>query len=131
MSNPLIDTLITELWEQEVIVIRRVFVRLTGSLEAAILLDKLLRLTLKNSYPTVEDVFMDGWPRWIARSDQEWAEELMLTQYAVRKARATLQKMGLIETAIHKCDGVPKVHYCLLQNTLQLQLVDFMNSQGA
>lgn len=123
-NNPLIDTLIALSGQDEVIVIHRAFVKFTGGLEPALLLNQLLYWTPKSR------LTLDDKTGWIARSDQEWADELMLSQYAVRQARATLEKMDVLETTLRKFGGVPKVHYRLLMENMLTGWTDFLKTQS-
>lgn len=104
-DNPLINTLIALSGQDEVIVVHRVFVHFTGSIEAAMMLNQLLYWTPKSH------LVIDDKAGWIARTDQGWQIELMLSRYAVRLARETLQQLGLIETAVYGFSGAPTVHY--------------------
>jgi len=109
IENPLLDALLTLAGgEKEVIVIHKSFVYFTGSLEAGSLLDQLL-------YWTPRARIGGG---WIAKSDKELQEELMLSRYSVRKARETLEKMGIIETKKAQFAGAPTIHYRIKRRAL-------------
>jgi len=123
-NNPLIDTLIALSGQDEVLVIHRSFVRFTGSIEAALMLNQLLYWTPKSKLE------IDDKTGWIARSDREWADELLLTQYAVRQARATLAKFALIETKLRKFGGTPKLHYRLILDNVITYWSDFVKTQS-
>jgi len=109
IENPLLNALLTLAGgDKEVIVVHKSFVRFTGSLEAGSLLDELL-------YWTPRARLQGG---WIAKSDKEWQEELMLSRYSVRKARETLEKMGVIETKKTQFAGAPTMHYRIKSQAL-------------
>jgi hypothetical protein len=124
LMHALTQTLISLSGDQNVLVIRRPFVEFTGSLEAAIMLNQLLYWSDKTK------------TGWIAKGDQEFAEELCLTIYGVRKGKEALQRMGFLETKIKKFNGTPTTHYRLdLQHltenwTLWIQKVDSAKSQS-
>ena len=122
--NDLISTLIALSGQDDVIVVHRSFVAFTGSMEAAMMLNQLLYWTPRTQ------LTIDGKGNWIARSDDDWSSELMLTSYAVRQARKQLEKMGLLETTLKKFAGTPKVHYCLNMETLSVAWADFAKTQS-
>jgi hypothetical protein len=123
--NDLISTLISLSGEENTIVVRRSFVQFTGTLEAGMLLSQLLYWTPKST--------MNG---WIAKTDDDFSNELCLTQYAVRKARSELEKCGILETKLKKFNGAPTVHYRLDLDALQrkwiswIQKTDFAKTQN-
>lgn len=86
--------------DRNVITIHRPFVEFTGSLEAAILLSQLLYWTPRS-----------GNNGWVAKSDAEFCEELCLSRYALRSAKATLSKMCILETVVKRYNGSPTTHY--------------------
>ena len=48
---------------------------------------------------------------YIYKTTKEWKEELGLNEYRIRKARNTLEDMGILETKVKKANGNPTVHY--------------------
>jgi hypothetical protein len=123
--DDLTATLITLSGDDSVITVRKPFVEFTGSLEAAMMLSQLLYWTPRSK--------ADG---WIAKTDDEWTEELCLTGYAIRKARKILEDMEVLETDLRKFKGAPTVHYRLIQETLRhkwilwIRKIDFSKSQN-
>jgi hypothetical protein len=97
--------------------IPRLFVRLLGSLDSALFLNQLVFWSDKGSRP-------DG---FIWKSRKEWAEELTLTDYAIRKATEQLEKMGLLETKLLKANAAPTLHYRLDLGALYEELVELVN----
>jgi hypothetical protein len=93
--------------------IHRPFVDFTGSLEGGILLSQLLYWTprARIELPETDGSQSTG---WIAKTDANFSEELFLTKYSLRKARQSLEKMGVLETRRAKFAGAPTVHYRLL-----------------
>jgi hypothetical protein len=100
-SNSLVATLLAMAGQRNVITIPRAFVRFTGNLESAMLLNQLLYWMPRSH--------LDG--DSIYKTDAEWQEELCLTRYAVRQARDCLVKMGFLTTSVHHQKGTPAVHY--------------------
>lgn len=101
--NPLIATLLTMAGERNTITIPRAFVRFTGSLEAAMMLNQLLYWTPRAA--RAGDA--------IYKTDKDWQEELCLARYSVRKARERLEAMGFLTTEVRRAQGAPTVHYQL------------------
>ncbi len=81
--------------------VNRKFVRFAGSLEAGIVLTRLMMWT-----PHSRD--LDG---WVYKSDADWMVETCLSQYSVRRARAALEQMGVVETCVRQVKRAPIVHY--------------------
>jgi hypothetical protein len=102
-------TLLALAGDQSVIVINRSLVQFAGSLEGGILLGQLLYWTPRS----------DG--GWIAKSRSEWAEELCISAYQVRKAQQALEQMGVLQTKLEKWQGAPTLHYRLDMETLVVE----------
>ena len=79
------------------------FIRLTGDIEVALFLSQLIYWTGKAKDP-------EG---WVFKTYEDWKEEIMLTEYKIRKAKNKLEKLGFLETRIKKANGNPTVHYRL------------------
>lgn len=79
------------LGQDSVMVVRRPFVRWTGSIPSALLLDELL---WAHGSPTTE--WVDG---ALVASDRKVMSKLMLTRRQIETARETLVGMGLIKSA--------------------------------
>ncbi|MDQ2807982.1 MAG: hypothetical protein M3Z04_13895 [Chloroflexota bacterium] len=86
--------------QASVLTIPRLFIEMTGSLEAALLLSQCLYWTPRTSDP-------DG---WFYKTAEEWEAELSLSEYQVRKARKVLEPFGL-QTEVRAVQNVPKLHY--------------------
>ncbi len=48
---------------------------------------------------------------WIYKSDKDWQDELLLSNYSIRKARNKLKRMGILETKLKRANGSPTTHY--------------------
>lgn len=48
---------------------------------------------------------------YIYKTTKEWEKELGLNEYRIRKARNTLEDMGILKTKVKKANGNPTVHY--------------------
>lgn len=87
--------------ESNLFVIPKVFIEITGSFETALFLSQLIY-----------------WSDKVGRSDgymyktmEEWQRELMITPYALKKARSYLKEQGILKEKIKKANGNPTVHY--------------------
>lgn len=103
----LLDTIRRFGGQPKTVTVHRVFVDFTGSLEAGMMLSQLLYWSER-----------DGGRGRVAKSDAEWKSELCLTQYAVRQARKRLEEMEIVRAEVHRFNGVPTVHYFLLEDAL-------------
>lgn len=117
--DALTHSLIALSGDDNVIVVRKPFVKFTGRLEAGMMLSQLLYWTPKSKN--------DG---WIAKSDLEFSEELCLTQYGVRSARKSLEDMGVLEVKIKKFNGAPTTHYRLKLDPLIQLWTDWLNDNS-
>lgn len=87
--------------QQGVLVIQRPYLTLCNNdHRAALLLSQCVYWSDRTTNP-------DG---WFAKSYVEWADELGLTEYEVRRAAKALSEIGL-ETKLKKFNGAPVVHY--------------------
>ena len=114
-KNPIAHSLLQMAGQSNVITVRRPFVKFTGSLEAAMMLDQLLYWTSRS--------VMGG---WVAKTDAEWQEELCLKRYSVRMACATLQAMKLVETEVRRFNNFPTQHYRVKLDELNQQWSEFV-----
>ena len=122
--DSLLETLRRFAGQENSIVIPKPFVQFTGGIEPAMMLSQLLYWSERN-----------GGRGRVYKTDKEWADELSLTKYAVRQARAKLESLGILKTEIHRANGNPTVHYYLLEDALSekwflwVQKMDFAKSQ--
>jgi hypothetical protein len=85
--------------QANVITTPRPFIKLTGDLAAGAMLGQIYYWSDK----------MGG---WFYKSDQEWADELCMSSYQVRRITKQLADLG-VEHSIRKVKGTPKSHYRL------------------
>lgn len=112
-TRDLVKTIISEIAGQQAnLTIPRIFIKLTGSLEAALLLSQII-------YWTDRATMKDG---WFAKSYDDWQDELTLSKYQVMTAVKKLKDAG-VETCVKKFNGFPTVHYHLDSETLSQWLV--------
>lgn len=105
MSNyNTIRTIISQMSGQEnIVVVPKLFVKLTGDLTTAILLNQIVFYSDKSKR---KDNFF-------YKTYKEWEEEICLTERQVRYSTKKLVSSGYVETALKKANGAPTVHYKL------------------
>jgi hypothetical protein len=84
-----------------VIAIHHEILNFSGNLRNAAFLSQLIYWTDKGGSS-------DG---FIYKSDQEWADELNISKYAVEQARKDFIGIGILETKIGLANGAPTTHY--------------------
>lgn len=120
MSNyQTIRTIISQISGQEnIIVVPKLFVKLTGDLTTAILLNQIVFYSDKSKRT-------DG---CFYKSHKEWEEEICLTKRQVSYSTAKLKEMGLVETKLMKANGAPTLHYKLDYDKLVQWIVTKCNN---
>jgi len=114
-------SLITRLVGQaNVLTIPRIFIDLTGSHEAALLLSQILYWSERTRDP-------DG---WFYKTAADWEAELALSEYQVRKARKVLEPLGL-ETKLRAVNNVPVQHYRLDGPQFYKSILHFLQNAPA
>ncbi len=105
MSNyNTIRTIISQISGQEnIVVVPKLFIKLTGDLTTAVLLNQIVFYSDKSKRT-------DG---YFYKSHKEWQEEICLTKRQVSYSTAKLKEMGLVDTKLMKANGAPTLHYKL------------------
>jgi hypothetical protein len=110
-------SLIRELPDQQnILIVPRIFVRMTGSINAALLLSQILYWSDKSSNGLYRRKLV------FAKTTLEFADELGLGQKAFENARATLEALGLIRTTIGGFRGKKTVHWHPEMETITKQI---------
>lgn len=89
--------------QENIVVVPKLFVKLTGDLTTAILLNQIVFYSDKSKRK-------DG---FFYKTYKEWEEEICLTERQVRYSTKKLIGYGYVETALKKANGAPTVHYKL------------------
>jgi hypothetical protein len=105
----LVKTFLNLTNKDNVVIVHKPLVLFTGSLEAGMMLAQLLYWTPRARLPG----------GWIAKSDSEWQDELMLSRYSVREARRKLVELGIIKTKLGQFAGAPTTHYLVDMDALE------------
>lgn len=103
--------------QANILTIPRVFVSMTGSLEAALFLSQCLYWGERTADP-------DG---WFWKRAEHWQEELSLSEYQVRKARKILAPFGL-ETDLRTVNNTPTLFYRVDGDQLYKCILQFLQN---
>ena len=103
--------------QANILTIPRVFVSMTGSLEAALFLSQCLYWSERTADP-------DG---WFWKRAEHWQEELSLSEYQVRKARKILAPFGL-ETDLRTVNNTPTLFYRVDGDQLYKCILQFLQN---
>ncbi len=98
-------------WDN-VLVVPRSFIALTGDTDAALLLSQLLYWAERTSHSH----------GWVYKSRDEWGRELGFTRYRLDRARERLRKAGLIEEEHHLVNARRVLHLRPVRENLRASL---------
>ena len=87
--------------QENILVLPRLFVDLTGDHHSALLLSQLL-------YWSDRSANREG---WVYKSHADWQGELGLNRYYLDKAKKRLRELGFIEVKVKKANGNPTMHF--------------------
>ena len=87
--------------QNRVVTIPTLYLELLGDYNTAVMLNQLIYWSDRSNRT-------DG---FFFKSYKEWEEEILLSQYQVKKAVDKLKKIGLVETKLKKSYGSPTLHY--------------------
>ena len=116
--DSLTSTLIALSGQENVVVVRKPFVKFTGSLEGGLLLGQMLYWTPR---ARVRGNF-------VAKSDKEFCDEIGCKRARLRSARKALEAMGILETELHRFNGAPTTHYRLNLDELNRQWIEWLHT---
>ena len=92
----------------------RLFIRLTGDINTALLLGQLVYWQGRQCR---EDAA-------IYKTYAEWKEEIGLSKYQVNRSAGILHRLGVCYTKVKRADGAPTVHYYLDMDKLTTLLIE-------
>ncbi|MHB1681213.1 MAG: DnaD domain protein [Bacilli bacterium] len=107
--------------QANILTVPRIFIDLTGNLQNAVMLSQLVYWSDRTSNPQ----------GWIYKSFDEWKEETSLTRHALRKARESLEEIGVVATMVKKSNGSPTVHYQLNREIMLSRLFEYIQARNA
>ena len=98
-----------EIIKGDVVPLRRSFVKMTGSVPAALMLNQIIYWSDGRLR-----VIRDG-HQWVAKSYPMWAEELEVTEHAAKKAADRLIGLGIVDAMYAMYADKRMLHYRLLE----------------
>jgi hypothetical protein len=105
--------------QANILAVPRVFVRFTGSIEAAALLNQILYWSERTDDPN----------GWFWKTAKEWEDELGLSYYKVSRILNKLKLTLGIETALHWVRGATVTHYRIDFEVFAEAFLKFLRSQ--
>jgi hypothetical protein len=105
--------------QAQFLTIPRPFVAMTGDHVCALFLSQIIYWSERTSDP-------EG---WFYKTHEEWAEELCLTPYQVRRATEKLARLG-VQSKVRKLKGQgPKLHYRLDDERFTKAFIEYLNNK--
>lgn len=105
--------------ENRKITINRIYLEITKDYPCAAFLDQLIYWSDKSSRN-------DG---FFYKKYEEWREELLLSDYQIRRATKKLKEMGFVETSLKKANGTPVTHYKVNMDAVREAIVKELNNR--
>lgn len=96
----------------------KIYLELTGEYHLAVFLNQLIYWSDKSHRN-------DG---YFYKKNDDWKEEILLSDYQIRRATKKLKEMGFIETALKKANGTPTTHYKVHTNTISDAIIKFLKN---
>ena len=107
--------------------VRRIYVDICqGDLHAAHLLTQILYYSLPTKVGKTLLVARDGY-LWLAKRYEDWWDECRVNANTARKKIALLEELGLIHTAVFKCNGDPIKHIRVDLGVLETLLKNYID----
>lgn len=121
MTQDKVFSLIKEFTGQKnSIVINVTLIDFTGSIETALLLSQLIYWSDKTTIPG----------GWIAKTYDDWEEEIRLNEYLLRRSSKVLKELGFLETDLRKFNGSPTVHYRINPSKFSESFLEFLKNRN-
>lgn len=103
----------------DVVAVNMSLVRFTRCWHAGLILSQLFYWADKTKIPG----------GWICKTQEEWEEELLISEHQVRKAVKTLESMNIIEKKFKKFEGTPKWHYRIKEEEFTTSFFEFLEGR--
>lgn len=100
------------------IVIPKTYLEITGDYPTAALLNQLIFWSDKSKRK-------DG---YFYKKYDEWHDELLLSDYQIRRITKKLEELNFITTALKKANGTPTKHYKINMNEIQKAIMKKLNN---
>ncbi|WP_433912315.1 conserved phage C-terminal domain-containing protein [Staphylococcus sp. LKG3-3] len=112
------DILTTFSGNKRNIVIPKIYLEITGDYPTAALLNQLIFWSDKSKRK-------DG---YFYKKYDEWHDELLLSDYQIRRITKKLEELNFVTTALKKANGTPTKHYKINMNEVQKAIVNKLNN---
>lgn len=66
---------------------------------------------------------------YIYKTYEEWENELMVSEYQIRKHRKKLEKKGILKTKLKKANGNPTLHYKIDREAFAYSFLKFLRKE--
>lgn len=96
----------------------KIYLELTGEYTLAVFLNQLIYWSDKSRRK-------DG---YFYKKNEEWKEEILLSDYQIRRATKKLKAMGFLETELKKANGTPVTHYKVNMQAITDSILKFLNN---
>src|SRR5699024_3057536 len=102
------------------ITVARVYLEMLGEFNTAAFLNQLVFWSDKTKR-------RDG---FFYKTYAEWEDELLLSEYQVRRSSKNLRDLGLIETEVKRANGSPTVHYKVNMDELSVSILNKLKQRN-
>ena len=119
-NNEVAKKLINSLSGQaNILTIPRVYLEITGDYQSAILLNQIVFWSDRTKRK-------DG---FFYKSYKDWEQEILLTQYQVKRATSHLKKLGLVDTKLKRANNAPTIHYKINMECLTDEIIKKLDNR--
>lgn len=119
-NNEVAKKLINSLSGQaNILTIPRVYLEITGDYQSAILLNQIVFWSDRTKRK-------DG---FFYKSYKDWEQEILLTQYQVKRATSHLKKLGLVDTKLKRANNAPTTHYKINMECLTDEIIKKLDNR--
>jgi len=114
---------VLEWLNSQAIAFRKWFVDISGDLVAGLMLSQIHYWHGQDEHGNPRLKVKRGGHLWLCKADNEWWDEIRITEKQARRARNILTEKGLIVCERHRFNNVPKTHIRINKPTFMLELV--------
>lgn len=104
--------------QDSIITVPRVYIEVTGDYNTAILLNQIIFWSDKSKRK-------DG---LFYKTYAEWEEEILLSEYQVRRSVGVLKDLGFVDTELKRANGSPTVHYRYNHEVVSVSILEFLKN---
>lgn len=116
------DFIVWEKASRDTIDVKVCYLDLAGDVVTGLFLSQLIYWYLPNSKGQSKLRIYKDKQYWIAKTHNEWYEEIRLTQKQVRRSLEILKKKRIVETKVYKYNGTPTTHIRIIKTNFLKKL---------